>query len=368
MPGFDPVHVTTASASLDDARYATSAQVNRLFDRSLEKLKQTPGVEAAAVSLELPYKRLLNGGFTFADEPRATNDSTVDVTYVTPELFSTLRIPIRVGRGFTERDGPATPPVVVVNDTFVRSWAKGINPVGRRITMEAMKYEIVGIVGDVQVVNTGISFPGRGSGPLVTSPLVFLLAAQVHDDLFRAAHVWFSPAWSVRAPPSVDVAQAIQRAINDVDPLLPVVAVRNMSAVQAAATATHRLLMLLISLLAGSAVFLAAVGLYGLIAQSVAERAREFGIRLALGATPWQTIRGVAASGVTLAIVGAVAGIGLSWTTVQIVESLLWGVAAHDASTFVGVAALLLLVAAVASVLPALRILRLDPATTLRQS
>ena len=365
-PGFDSAHVTTVSVSLDDARYRTSERVNLLFDRSVQTLKATPGIDSAAISLELPYRRLLNNGFAFADAPRVAEDSMADFTYVTPDFFSALRIPLRSGRVFTDGDLRSTPAVVVVNDTFVRTWAKGSNPIGRRIKSDAVEYTIVGVVGDVQVVNSGIPFPGQSNGPLITSPVVFLAAAQVSDSDFRTVHAWFAPVWSVRAAAWVNVGQAIQRAINDVDPLLPVGPALSMAAVEAEATATQRLLVTLVGVLAFTAVFLSAIGLYGMIALSVAERRREFGIRLALGATPRQMIRRMATSGIALAAVGATGGLGLAWICVRVLESVLWGVAAHDEVTFLAVPILLLLVASVSSVLPALRILRLDPAMTLR--
>jgi hypothetical protein len=286
--------------------------------------------------------------------------------YVTPGFFRTLRVPLRGGRDFTDADRAGAPPVVIVNETFVRSWGKGQSLVGRRLGRGAGAQEIVGVVGDFLVTNSGIGFPGAEPGPLMTTPIIFQPAAQTSDGFLRLVHTWFPPIWSVRAGPSVNTAEAIVRAINRADPLLPVGRVQSMAAVEAQATSRERLLTTLVGVLGAAALLLAVIGIHGLIAGSVAERTREFGIRMALGATPAQTIRRVALSGVTLSAVGAALGIGGAWMAVQLVESFLWRVPARDPVTFAGVATFLIIVALVASVIPALRILRLDPAKTLR--
>jgi putative ABC transport system permease protein len=172
----------------------------------------------------------------------------------------------------------------------------------------------------------------------------------------------------VRAGASANAIQILPRAINSVDPLLPVTDVKSMAAVQSAALSQQRLLMTLVGVLAVAAVLLAAIGLHGVIANSVVERRREFGIRIALGATAGGTIRRVAAGGLALAAVGTVIGGVLSLAIVRLVQSFLWGVQEHDPMTYAGVALFLLVVATVASVVPALRILKLDPAETLRNS
>ena len=366
-PGFDPTQLTTARVSLQDARYRQAVRINQLFEDSLSALERVPGVEAAAVSLELPYMRLLNSGFTFADEAPDPNFwPMANFMYVTPRFFDVLRIPVPLGRAFTPEDRAGAPLVAVVNETFLKSWARGVNPVGRRLGRGPTSREIVGVVGDVQVTNSGIQFPGRASAPIMTSPLVFIPAAQTSDGFFQTSHTWFSPVWTVRAGSSANAVQILPRAINSVDPLLPVTDVRSMAAVQTAALSQQRLLMTLVGVLAVAAVLLAAIGLNGVIANSVMERRREFGIRIALGATAGGTIRRVAAGGLALAAVGTVIGGVLSLAIVRLVQSFLVGVQPRDPMTYAGVALFLLIVATVASVLPALRILKLDPAETLR--
>jgi predicted permease len=367
-PGFDASGVTTATVSLQDARYDTAARVNQLFDTSLEALAHTPGVLSAAVSLELPYRRLLNYNFKFVGDPipdaRITN-----VMYVTPRFFETLKIPLR-GRDFEPGDRAGAAPVAIVNETFVRSWGNGLDTIGRRLSlMDEFQREIVGVAGDVLVTNAGIGFPGAVPGPLMTSPIIFIPAAQTPEGFMRLIHTWFQPIWSVRTTGGVNVTRVLPQAIGQADPLLPVQDVQPLSTVQASATAEQRLLMTLVGVIAATALLLAAIGIYGLIAHGIAERTRELGVRLALGATPVGTMLGIVRAGVVVAGVGVAIGAGLAWMAVAVFDSFafLFRVDKHDPLTFAGAAMFLLVMASIASVLPALRVLRLDPAKVLRE-
>jgi predicted permease len=366
--GFNPAGVMTAGASLQDARYATSARVNQLFDTSLDALRNTPGVEAASVSLELPYRRLLNSGFRFSEQASSAFQMA-NVLYATPGFLQTLQIPLLGGRDLSKDDQMAAPPVVLVNETFANGWSKGVNPVGRKIWMDGAYREIVGVFGDVQVRNGGIDFPGKVNGPILSAPQVLVPAAQMSDGNMLLVHTWFQPTWSVRASPSLNAGRAIQEAVGRFDRMLPVGAVQSLAEVQAAAVAPQRLVMTLVGSTAALALLLAVVGVYGLIAHGVAARTRELGIRLALGATSGGTIAWIVAGGVGIASCGAAIGVGLAWMAVKVFDSLpvLFQIDKRDPATFMVVAGLLVIMAAVASLLPALRILRLDPATILRE-
>jgi predicted permease len=368
-PGFDPTHVITASVSLQDARYKTAVKMNQLFDETVRRLEATPGIESAAVSLELPYRRLLNEGFRFADDP-PDKGRIANVMYITPDFYRTLRVPLVAGRMLSTSDAVTAPPVVVVNQGFMKFASDGHDPIGRRVRLNGVEREIVGIVGDVKVTSSGFFLTGMMKGPLTSGPLIYLPAAQTPDG-FLGVHIWFSPMWTVRTSSPAVAEEALQRAMTTVDPLLPLGRIQRMVDLQAAATSRQRLLMILVGVLGAAAVLLAAVGIHGLIAHSVQQRTREFGIRLALGATPGGTVRGVAVSGVVIAGCGAVVGVGLAILAVRLAESLvssdyLWGVDTRAPSTYLIVAALLVAIAAIASVIPALRILRVDPAETLR--
>lgn len=360
-PGFEINGLTTGGASLQDARYETSERINHLFDETLAKLRTTPGVEAAAVSLEMPYERLLNMGVRFTDEERGR---TVNVAYVTAEFAKTLRIPLKRGRDLAEADRAGTAPVVLVNETFARLLSKDRDPIGRKLRLSGVEREIVGVVGDVKA-RTSFVMNGMTPGPITSPPEVFAPASQMSDAFFTLVHQWFHPVWSVRAAGG-DGARLIREAIASVDPLLPLATEQTMAEVKAAALGQQRLLMTLVGLVAGAALLLAAMGLHGLIAHSVSERTREFGIRLALGATAAQTVRSVAWSGLSLAAIGAVIGAAASVFAVRLVKSFLWGVEPGDAVTYAGAMAFLILVAAVSSAIPAMKLLRIDPAKTLR--
>lgn len=287
--------------------------------------------------------------------------------YTTPTFFDTLRIPVRAGRTFTSADRAGQQPVVVVNDAFVRFLAEGESPINRYLLIDDVEWQIVGIVGDVQVRNSGLAYEGMLRGPLETQPVVFLPAAQITDSFAQLVHQWFMPHWTVRTSGQVNVELALRRAINNANALLPVSPVTRLEETQASATAFHRLLLTLIGAFAVAALLLAVIGIYGLIAQTVAERTREIGIRLALGATIARSIRTVTVSGLAITATGVIIGLVLAWAATQLVASFLWGVSHHDPATFTAIAGVLLVVAAVASVLPALRIVRIDPARILRE-
>jgi predicted permease len=365
-PGFEPGSVVVARASLQDARYTEGGAVDRLFAESVAALEQVPGVAAAAVSLGLPYERLLNIGFEPLDaaveEPRNT---ITNLAYVTPRYFETFGVPLRAGRPFGDGDGRDDSGVAIVNQAFARAYLGERDPLGLRIGAAGRERRIVGVAGDVQ------QQPGWGEyRPLAAMPMVYVPATQVEGAFHVLVHTWFTPAWSVRVDGRVaDAAQlapAIREVLGRVDPQLPVAEVASMSEVMGRSLAHQRFLMTLVSVLGGVAALLAALGLHGLIAGSVAERERETGIRIALGATGFEAMRRLALPGVGLAGVGVALGTVASLLAVRALGSLLHGVAPTDPATFVAVALLLLGVAAVASALPALRVLRHDPAATLR--
>lgn len=365
-PGFDTRNLVTASASMQDARYATAERVNRLIDDTLRHLERAPGVESAAVSLGVPYERLLNLGFRIIGPPASMRNTIANVSYVTPRFFDTLRIPVKRGRAVTAADGAGAPPVIVINETFGRIFFAEMDPIGRRIRLSGAEREIVGIVGDVQQSGSGFFLTGMVRGPLTNAPQIYLPAAQTNDAMLKLVHTWFTPVWTVRTSRVAEGSAALRQAIVNADPQLPIADIRTMAAVMNESMGSQRLLMTLVGVLAGAALLLSAIGIYGLIAHSIAERSREIGIRMALGATAARTIRSAAMSGIALASAGVALGALLAYYSTRLVQSFLWRVDSHDPLTFAGVAVLFLTVAAAASVLPALRILRLDPAATLR--
>lgn len=362
-PGFDASGVVTATVSLQDARYRDAAHVTRLVDHALTRLAQTPGVSGAAVSLGLPYERLLNLGFRHLDGGGAASKGRMtSATYVAGDFFGTLRIPLRSGRTFDARDRADSSGVAIVNDAFARQYLdNATSAIGRRIAFAGSEREIVGVVGDVQVR------PGWGeNGPLAAMPLAYIPLAQANGGFLRLVHGWFSTAFIVRTQGTADGIAALRRAIDATDPLLPFARVREMSQVQTASLARQRFLMVLLAGLALAAVLLAAIGIHGLIATTVLERSREMGIRVALGSTMPQAMRTLALPGIVLALVGTLIGIVASLAVARLLQHYVWGISTTDPITFAAVAAVLLAVASVASIVPATRILRLDAATILR--
>jgi predicted lysophospholipase L1 biosynthesis ABC-type transport system permease subunit len=275
-----------------------------------------------------------------------------------------MRIPVRRGRSFTEADRENASPVAMVSEAFARAhFGRDEDPVGHRIRLGGIEREIVGLVGNVQVQ------PGWGNfGPLAAMPLVYIPATQVPGPFLRLVHGWFSPTFVVRASgdPSA-AAAALRTALAEVDPLLPLANLRPIADVRDVSLAPQRFLMALLSALAAVAVILGSVGIHGLIATSVTERTREIGIRLALGATRGRAVRTLALPGVVLAVIGIAIGVVAARAISGTLRAFVWGVSETDPATFAGVSALILLVALAASIFPALKVLRVDPAITLRQ-
>jgi predicted permease len=363
-PGFDPSNVITATVSLQDARYHDVAQVDRLFSDTLDRIRRMPGVESAGVALGLPYTRLLNLGFKPLDTAADTRRGTItNLSYVSTGYLEALRVPLVRGRSLNAADTSTSPAVAVVNEEFARRYYPQGDALGRRIAVVGER-QIVGIVGNARATSSGFS---GYADPLVTPPIIYVPASQTTAAFLKLVHTWFSPSWAVRTAGSPErAARVIREAIAAVDPLLPIATLRPMTEVQANSLASERFMMSLVLGLGAVALLLAAVGIHGLVASSVTERTRELGIRLALGASGGRILRDVVAPGVLLAAAGVVLGGAASLAAVRLLQSFLWGVTPSDPMTFVMVVITLLAVAFLASLVPALRVLRLDPASTLR--
>ena len=364
-PGFDPSSLTTASISLQDKRYEDAAKVNRLFDDTLASIRRQPGVEAAGVTLGLPYTRLLNLGFgrvegaTAEDKGGATN-----LSYITPGYIEALRLPLRRGRTFTDADRPDSVPVALVNEEFVRRYYKERDVVGLHLHISGLDREIVGVVGNARATSSGLG--GDGS-PLIVPYVVYVPATQTSSALFKLVHTWFSPAWVVRSSgPVAGLGAGIRQAVAAVDPLLPIARIESMADRQAASLARQRFMVSIVLGLGAVALLLAAIGIHGLIASSVSERTREFGIRVALGATRGRVVTDIVMPGLILAGAGVAIGSAMALAVVRLLQSFVWGVTPTDPLTFGGGVVTLLAVALLASLAPAWRVVRTDPARSLR--
>lgn len=364
-PGLNGNNVLTASLSLQDARYQTSGAGGRLFRDSLERIREIPGVDSAAVALSLPYQRPLN---MFAQDVAGGDilrtQGITNMTYVTPEFFRVLEIPLLRGRLLAESDTATSAKVAVVNEAFVRKYFRSHGqPLGSQVKLADMNWQIVGVVGDVPEKNGW----GPEMGPLDRFAEVYVTASQFPSGMFSMANTWFSPNWIVRTHGRVaGLPDAMSHALQTIDPTLPFSSFRSMPEIRGASLSEQRYQAFLFSSLAALAILLAALGVYGLVAQSVAQRWREMGIRLALGATARNLVRTIAAPGIYLALGGVATGLILGLFLTRFLKSMIWGISASDPTTLLSVSVLLLLVAGLASLIPAMRLLRLDPAETLR--
>jgi hypothetical protein len=250
-----------------------------------------------------------------------------------------------------------------VNQAFVRKYLSRQDPLGSHLKLEDSGREIVGVVGDVQQT------PGWDqTAPVQPTPTAYIPSSQTSGELLTLIHTWFSPSWIVRAlGPPANIIRELQTIAAQVDPLLPIAAFHSIEDLRADSLQSQRFEATLLTALSSLALLLAVVGIYGLMAQSVAERRREMGIRIALGSTLPRAIRSAAAPGIFLALMGVLAGCVLAALSSKVLAHLIFGVSALDPITYATVAVGLLAVAAVASLIPALRIAALNPAETLRE-
>jgi len=359
-PGFNPDGVMAAKASLDDARYREPAAFRALLDKSTAAMLRIPGVQNAAVGLSLPYERALNGGVTLHDGPQAGQEVGSDQIYVTPGYFATLQMPLLAGRDFTASDGANTQPVAIVNRTFAQKFFPGQDPVGHTVDENLV---IVGVVADTQL-SSGMN----RVAPLQSQETIYAPAAQMNSRLLTVVHVWFQPSWIVRTAGPVDgLTGQMQRALADADPGLPFSGFYAMRDLRAETLVMQRVEVALLGAMAGLALLLSAVGIFALVANMVAQRTREIGIRIALGSTIRQAMARVASPGIRATALGLVAGLALCAFALRAMRSVLYGVGVYDAPTLAAVVTTLLLIAVIASTAPTLRIARIDPAKTLRE-
>ncbi|MGA3048924.1 MAG: ABC transporter permease [Terracidiphilus sp.] len=354
-PGFNASGVMTAKASLDDARFHDPAAFNKLLSDSTAAMSRIPGVQNAAVGLSLPYERTLNDQVALS----ADRQVQADALYVSPGYFETLQIPLLAGRTFSPADGPNAQHVAIVNRTFARKFFPGEDPVGRTVNKNVV---IVGVVSDIQL-SSGLN----PSAPLQTEETIYVPATQVDPNLLAVVHVWFQPSWIIRtAAPVEGLTAQMQRALASVDPSLPFSGFYSMADLQAETLSTQRIEVALLSAMAGLALLLSSVGIFALVANMVAQRTREIGIRLALGSTISRAMFQIGGPGMRASAVGLIAGLVLCAVALRAMRSVLYGVGVYDAPTIAAVVLTLVAVTLLATVVPTLRIARIDPAKTLR--
>jgi putative ABC transport system permease protein len=360
--GFDPDDVLTATISLPAGDYPETQSVGAFFAELLERVRALPGVVSASATSGLPPTQQLVANDTqfegFAPSPDGPAQNVDYYTAVEDGYLDVVRIPIVSGRGFERTDALAETPVVLVNERIAQLFYPGENPLGRRVSPSGTDtwFTVVGVVGDVH--QAGITVP--------PSTELFFYNPQGAQ---RGGNVQRTLSLVVRAERApLDLAPAVERIVRELDPALPVASVQTLEQNVAGAMAQPRFLTLLLGTFAGIALLLAAVGTYGVMAHSVAERNREIGIRMAMGAEP-QSVRGlVLRQGAALAGVGLALGVLGALALTRFLEAQLYDVGATDVRTFVAVPVVLGVVALLACYIPARRATRVDPIEALRET
>jgi putative ABC transport system permease protein len=366
-PGFDPHNVVTMRMSLTGPRFLTSAGVEQMVRDGIERLQALPGVEVASATCCVPLQGGYGLPFTIVGRPLQEGPYHGGGGWMTvsPGYFDVFRIPIRRGRTFTNRDDNGAQPVVVINESMAKRFWKDADPLSDRIVIgkgimrefaTEQPRQIIGIIADSR--DNGLN---RDPGPKM-----FIPQAQV-PDAANALNVQLTPiAWVVRtrAEPHALIAP-IQEQLRQLTGL-PVSDVKTMDEIVSLSTSRERFNMLLMGVFGGSALLLAAIGIYGLMAYSVAQRTQEIGIRLALGAGSTAVKRMVVMQGMRLALVGVIVGLASAFGLTRFIAGFLFGVKPLDPGVFAAIPVLLALVALLAVWIPARRASRVDPVIALR--
>jgi putative ABC transport system permease protein len=353
--GFRPEQILTFRAALPARRYDTGAKRTAFYQQLAERLRALPGAQAASGVSSVPLSMSTRSTGIMIDgapPPAPGQIPLVDYRSVTPGYFSTMGIPLLRGRDVAWSDTPASEPVIAISDAMARKFWPTQDALGKRIrhAPTAPWVTVVGIVGDVR---TDLVHEPR--------PAMYLPPSQDHGTRDVIAD------WAVKTSGDpAALGPAIRTAVWAIDPHLPITRVQTLERLRSAATAQEQFNLLLVGVFAVVALILVAVGLYGVTSYAVAQRTRELGIRLALGAQPGDVLRTVLGQGARLAAAGLAIGIVVSLVLTRVMATLLFGVGARDPMTFVGVGALLALVSVVACYIPARRAMRVDPVVALR--
>jgi putative ABC transport system permease protein len=312
-------------------------------------------VEHAGAAAFVPLSGYTSFGFNIEGRPRFTpgDQVTARMQAVTPGYFQAIGIPIHRGRTISDRDDARAPRVAIINELLSRRYfiEKREDPIGRAVILDGVRYEIIGVVGDVHHSGVGI------------------MTEQLRPEIFYPQQQWprrdLSLAVRTREDPAL-ITSAVTRTIRRLDPDIGVNRIQTMEQSVAQMFGRSRIVAVLMGLFAAAAMVISAIGLYGLISYSVAQRTREFGIRLALGAGRRDLLRLVVGDGVRLAAIGSVLGIGGALALMRLMRFMLYGIGPNDPATLVGVILTLGAITLGASFVPARRATKVDPMTSLR--
>ena len=350
--GFDPAQVLTMRIALPPTKYATAVQQITFYNRVLKAVQALPGVQAATISSALPLNPSRRSPMLPEGQPIVPfgQRPILDIQTISPDYARVLRVPLLRGREFTDHDHADAPGVAIVNAAAVRRYWPNDNPIGKRIWLgqRPLPVEVVGVFSDLKNVTLGDE----------TSPEVILPFPQLPWPLLNL---------SVRTSGDArGLISAIRRQVSQVDQDQPLTDVQTMEELVSSASQQQRFTMLLLGVFSATALILAIVGIYGVIAYSVAQRTQELGIRMALGADQSDVLKLVVGQGLGLTLTGIAIGLAGAFALTRLMSSLLYQTSATDPIAF-GVSALLFTaVALLASYLPARRATRIDPTDALR--
>ncbi len=351
-PGFVPENLLTLTITLPPAKYSKGEQLIAFYDRVIERVRNIPGVQSVALSTALPAEPTHQTPVLFEGQAVVPlgKRPIIYIQQLSPDYSKTLEVPLLAGRGFTAHDDAQAPLVAMLNQVAVRTFWANENPIGKRVWVGNLPnpFEVVGVLGDVK--NAGLA---SAPGAEVYLPLPQLVSTYV----------------SLSARTLVDphsIISAVRREIAAVDPDEPLTRVMSAGELLESASAQPKFIMFLLGVFSATAFILAVIGIYGVIAYSVAQRTAELGIRIALGAARADIFRLVIGGGLSLTVTGIAIGLAGSVALTRVMASLLYQTSATDPLTFAGSAALFAAVAVAASYFPARRAMRIDPTIALR--
>jgi putative ABC transport system permease protein len=357
-PGYDPRGVLTAGVGLSPIKYAELQQQAAFYQSLLARIETLPGVASVAGVSRLPVVATISStGFTIQGKPVASgHEPNADFRVISPRYFQTMGIPFAEGRDFTVRDTKDTPDAVIINQVMAERFWPNQDPVGQHIQLSAETTrwrEVVGVVG-----NEKLSGLDAETGPTIYVPLT--------QNSFPNAIRSLSLVVRAQGGEPASLASSIQKELRSMDQEQALFQVRPLEEVISSSLSQRRFNSLLLVIFGALAGLMAAVGIYGVIAYSVAQRTNEIGIRLALGAQQRDVLKMVLGQGIKLTLIGVAIGLVAAFVLTRILSSLLYGVSATDPLTFLGIPLLLTVVALLASYLPARRATKVDPCVALR--
>jgi predicted permease len=356
-PGFRADHVLTLRTPVTGPRYAKTVPRCAFYKRVLTEVRALPGVQSAGYTSSMPM--VWRGGIWTikinGQEPVSPDTQRASVRFVSPDFFKTLAIPLELGRDVAESDVLTSPLVAVVSESFARQYWPDENPLGKRFNGALDDRIVVGVVGNIRVRGLEQS----------SEPQVYLPYQQVKDG-WLVGYIPQDLAIRTLQGDPAQIAPAVRRIIAGAEPQLPVTNVRPLSEIVAGETASRRAQLVVLGGFAGIAFLLAAIGIHGLLAYAVSQRTQEIGVRMALGATRGNILRLIVGDAMVLATIGISLGAAIAYASGWGLRSLLAGLKPNDIGAFSAGILLSLIMTIAGSFLPAMRAVRVDPATALR--